>query len=238
MTEDVFLSCTLTEACHSLLPWINQPRVRPFGHATSPQLYLPWCSNCTTLYSSIAHPPLNMVSLNLWVFMLNRTHDRTSKWRKENSRWMLKKVPSSYWFSRCRTSHCLISSAVVVFPIHALICTSHWPLGQFSRNRKWSTSHCSPCGTLLTTALCSNQHYKDITNNICVTDGDQLPFLKRNIDNREHLWSNVGLMWQLHGPTGHAGNALKWKGQMGEGVFEWCRRKGDGLIFGQFMDLA
>lgn len=127
-----------------------------------------------------------------------------------------------------RTSHCLISSAVLMFPIHALICTSLLPLAQFGRNRKWSTSWCSPCGTLLTTALSAKQNYKDIiTNNICVTDGDQLPLLKRDIsmDNRKHLWSNIGAMWWLPGPLGQAGNALKWKGWMcvfgGEGGGGW-----------------
>lgn len=178
--------------------------------------------------------------------MLNRTHGRMAKWEEREQQVEVKKErkkfpvnisftcnPSKQW--RWRTTHCLISSAVVVFPIHALICTSHLPLAQFSRNRKWSTSHCSPCGTLLTTALSSNQHYKDIiTNNICVTDGDQLPMLKRNVDigNREHLWSNIVVMRQ---PLSERDEWVGgWLNAVRERRIDWQYD----LKFRQFMDLA
>lgn len=84
--------------------------------------------------------------------------------------------------SRWRIAYCLFVSAVVVFSIHALICTAHLPLAQFSRKRKWSTPVASPVGQRWPQHSAPRSIYKDIiTNNICVTDGQQLFLRPRNI---------------------------------------------------------
>lgn len=50
-----------------------------------------------------------------------------------------------------------------------------------------------------------------------MTDGEQLSFLKRYIktDSREHLTSNIVVMWQRERPFGARWNAIKWMGWRG-----------------------
>lgn len=206
MTEDVFLSCSLPGAYHSLLPRINHLSQALLSCYTALAMVSPTVTHYVVCGLNQSH--FHMVSIDPWSFMLNRTHDRMGRKRTAGEKKKLTVnisftcVPSKQW--RLGTTHCLINSAVVVFPIHELICTPHLPLAQFSRNRKWSTSHYSPCGILLTTALIN-------TDNIWVTDGDQLPLLKRNIqiDKRQHPLSNIVVMWHLQRPLGEAENALK-----------------------------
>lgn len=221
MTQDASLSCSLPGAYHCLLPCINHLGVGPFVHAAEPYLPL-WPKLPTSLYGA---------------FRINSPspHPHVDKWMTERGEWTRRAWVSA---EQCiwKTNHCLTWTAWVVYPIHGLICTSPTPLVQVSRNRKWWTSHCLPCGTPLTAALSTKQRYKGIiADNICVTDGDQLLPVKETstLATENNLWSNILAKWHLQeGRKCSEVNGMKGRGCRGGkagGVIECCQRGLDRL---------